>query len=385
MPLKARRYMTRFTCIAERCSDTCCRGLTIPLTARDARTLSATLTSPADRAQLEAAVDPNAAALRPRADGHCGFLDSERLCSLQRRFGAATLPEACALFPRVLTSAGGVLQLSGSLGCPEVARLLLEPDAMALDEADEAPLKDAPFAALDARAAALREAAGALVTDADRPLQERVTLLAFLAHELAVDEVPFEKLLEAFARKDVRDAFAERAQALRSSGALAASLAFSLLRAWQTAAHPPQAAFAREVLQRYGAGGGELDPSALVERATELEAALEAPERAALEHALTRMAEHALDRRPFSAEAAQRTVLELAAHLAIVRLWLLGAGPPVTPSPSTLLGTGFVEGRALALQLFAKYAAPRLGWEVLAPEDRSPQALLGATAVLSTS
>ncbi|HLM44989.1 MAG TPA: flagellar protein FliB, partial [Myxococcaceae bacterium] len=92
----APRYMTRFRCIAERCEDTCCGGLRVPVSEAQWHRMQATVAgNPEASERLYQLVLPNAAGasstehafIDMRPDGHCPFLDTERLCSLQRRHG----------------------------------------------------------------------------------------------------------------------------------------------------------------------------------------------------------------------------------------------------------------------------------------------------------
>lgn len=64
-------------------------------------------------------------------NGDCGFLDADRLCSVQKRYGADVLPNTCNLYPRVVTRYGDHYELSGLTSCPEITRqLLLHADSM---------------------------------------------------------------------------------------------------------------------------------------------------------------------------------------------------------------------------------------------------------------
>ncbi len=370
--MRTRRYVSRFTCIAERCGDTCCRGLTVPLTAADARGLVSRLSQ--ERDLLDRAVDAEAATLRPTADGHCGFLDAQRLCGLQRRFGPEALPEVCARFPRALSVAPGGLELSASLACPEVARLLLEEDALVLETVDDALRPPGPALELDAQAVQVRDALRGLLHQEHRGLSTRLALMAFLAHELAAGEVSFQELRQGFGRPDVLNALAERAAQLRQPGHATATLGMGLLRAWLTAPHPPQATFARDVLRAYGALEGALPGAQLWERYLALEQATPPLAKAELQRALVRWTEHGLDRRALGPAQAQSAVLELCAHAALLRLWLtaaLAVGDPLLHR-ATL---------ASALQLFAKYAAGRLTAASLSADRNGPDGMLSASFV----
>ncbi|MBN8231051.1 flagellin lysine-N-methylase [Corallococcus macrosporus] len=146
MTASAPRYMARFRCIAEACEDTCCAGLTVPISESRWSLLREKVAGSPDEARVAALITPNpegatgqqAGILGKRADGHCAFLDEAKLCSLQRRYGEAVLPDGCSVFPRVLTRWGTQVEMAGSLACPETARLcLLAEDALVREPVPE--------------------------------------------------------------------------------------------------------------------------------------------------------------------------------------------------------------------------------------------------------
>ena len=146
MTASAPRYMARFRCIAEACEDTCCAGLTVPISESRWSLLRQKVAGTPDEARVSALITPNpdgatgqqAGILGKRADGHCAFLDEAKLCSLQRRYGEAVLPDGCSVFPRVLTRWGAQVEMAGSLACPETARLcLLAEDALVREPVPE--------------------------------------------------------------------------------------------------------------------------------------------------------------------------------------------------------------------------------------------------------
>ncbi|MBN8464948.1 flagellin lysine-N-methylase [Corallococcus exiguus] len=146
MTASAPRYMARFRCIAEACEDTCCAGLTVPISESRWSLLRQKVADTPDEARVAALITPNpdgatgqqAGILGKRADGHCAFLDEAKLCSLQRRYGEAVLPDGCSVFPRVLTRWGAQVEMAGSLACPETARLcLLAEDALVREPVPE--------------------------------------------------------------------------------------------------------------------------------------------------------------------------------------------------------------------------------------------------------
>nr|WP_245831924.1 flagellin lysine-N-methylase [Solemya velesiana gill symbiont] len=65
------------------------------------------------------------ASLEMKENGDCFFLDSNRLCNIQNRFGGESLSEICKNYPRKLTENFGQSELCIQLSCPEACRLFL--------------------------------------------------------------------------------------------------------------------------------------------------------------------------------------------------------------------------------------------------------------------
>lgn len=139
MPRLALAYLTRFECIAERCEDTCCSGLLVPLTTPDRERLAGALGPQVDErvVPLETKLDGHPFRLARGEDGACRSLE-QGLCSLVRAHGAGVLSDACTRFPRTfqVTPTGTVA--AATLACPEIARrCLLDPDATTLVTASD--------------------------------------------------------------------------------------------------------------------------------------------------------------------------------------------------------------------------------------------------------
>ncbi|MFL5351249.1 flagellin lysine-N-methylase [Archangium sp.] len=198
------RYMTRFRCIAERCEDSCCSGMKVPVSESQWQRLQAAESgSPehAERLRQHVSLNPGGASserafIEVPLHADCPFLDTERLCSLQRRHGEAVLPDICANFPRILTRWGERLEVSGTLACPEVARLcLLAEDALEPVPVDSTSTfvprpevaRPIPVNSEDAyclHAETLRDAMLRLLRQSQYPLASRLAMLGQLAYGL---------------------------------------------------------------------------------------------------------------------------------------------------------------------------------------------------------
>lgn len=136
LPPLAPRYMSRFRCITDKCEATCCAGLLVPVSeaewARVQRLVARdTGVEPQPVRQRDATTGAESLFLPERGDGHCTFLEPDKLCALHRRHGDGVLPDICVTFPRVTVRWDEQLEMAGTLACPEVARLaLLAEDAL---------------------------------------------------------------------------------------------------------------------------------------------------------------------------------------------------------------------------------------------------------------
>jgi lysine-N-methylase len=142
--------LERFSCLAERCEDTCCRDWAVSIDRPSFDRLKAVMAAtPAERDRLVHLVVLGSPSRHVDAlgqvqldeNGVCRLLDSDDRCSVQSAYGEEALPTTCAIFPRTALAVAGHIEVGGSLGCPEVARLvLLSNDDLAMRPARQAML-----------------------------------------------------------------------------------------------------------------------------------------------------------------------------------------------------------------------------------------------------
>jgi lysine-N-methylase len=256
------RGVLEFQCLADRCEDTCCVGLRIPISEERLVQLRHGVAGTPDAQRVETLVvlqpeGPPAerAFIQMGADGGCPFLDTQRFCSLHRRYGERVLPDGCSTFPRIVSKVGGQVEVAGSLACPEMARLLLL-RAEALEQVPgpwEAvprpevarPFPGAPGEVYAAHAGRIRATALGLLRQQDFPLASRLGFLGQLAFQLDSvfrAEAPFagtpeqvEQILEAwlppFEARDRLEAMHRDFSALSVPGGASAELLASMLKA----------------------------------------------------------------------------------------------------------------------------------------------------------
>ncbi|MBR6282238.1 MAG: flagellin lysine-N-methylase [Lachnospiraceae bacterium] len=109
-------YYNNFHCIADACPKTCCAGWQIEID-EDALERYRQL-------QIDT-VDYREAAFLQDEKKRCKNLDEQGLCRLIYAHGEEILCDTCRLFPRHTEVFDGVRELSLSISCPEVARMIL--------------------------------------------------------------------------------------------------------------------------------------------------------------------------------------------------------------------------------------------------------------------
>jgi len=272
--LYALRYMTRFQCIADRCEDTCCQ-MQVNLDARDVDRLEATVgTTGGGQAVLEAKLerredlpDGAVAMMRRGAAGTCQFLDGDKLCSIIKAHGLASIPDVCHEYPRFfIPSPGGRVDVLGRLGCPAAARLcLLADDGLDLVPAEAGISFQYPvFPEMKLNAYArpvteVRDWAVARLRDTRYPTGARLLSMAALGARVdgwfhrGVEQVDAEALRAAMRAVEAPEEMERVARAIPASGSpLLFKVLYSILQAKSAADNSPRyAAVARPVLAAY--------------------------------------------------------------------------------------------------------------------------------------
>jgi len=150
-PLLIPAYMEDFSCIGSACEDTCCAGgwmldidkktyqkykkvNDVELKPLLEKNIARKRSNSSDQSYGKFKLDQNSA---------CTFLTEEKWCGIQLKLGEDYLSNTCAVFPRIIRQVDDQVEKSGSLACPEIARLaLLNPNQMEFNAIEE--LKNTP-------------------------------------------------------------------------------------------------------------------------------------------------------------------------------------------------------------------------------------------------
>lgn len=160
-------YFERFSCVAARCTDSCCKQWEVQVDEQAAaryRDLSGALGDDLRRHLFHA---PDGEIYLRLVDGRCPMWRDDGLCRIQAACGHDMLCRTCREFPRLTHDYGDFIERGLELSCPEAARLILNAPPMPWVEKEvpggEPPLYDR--------------------SDMDMLLQTRRELLKILADE----------------------------------------------------------------------------------------------------------------------------------------------------------------------------------------------------------
>lgn len=114
-------FLAQFKCLGADCEDTCCKGWNMQLDSitqarytREAPELFESVTGSGENAIMK----------RDPASDFCVKFEGG-LCGIQSRYGEQFLGDACFFYPRSARMLGGEVAMTGTLSCPEIARLSL--------------------------------------------------------------------------------------------------------------------------------------------------------------------------------------------------------------------------------------------------------------------
>ena len=122
-------YMKKFSCIADRCPQTCCSGWTITIGKKNDRAYRSCTDS-----EIQKIANTSIRRLKNNrnsdryseiglktTDGSCAFLQDDKLCLIQTRLGEEALSSTCSDYPRLELPLGEAVRREALL----VERLIL--------------------------------------------------------------------------------------------------------------------------------------------------------------------------------------------------------------------------------------------------------------------
>ena len=122
-------YYKEFTCTADKCKDTCCAGWQIVIDRKSLKKYGKALFSPQDISfglKMLKSIHWTEGTFCQDENKRCAFLDKDNLCDLYKHLGEKSLCKTCRLYPRHIEEFEGMREITLSISCPEVARILME-------------------------------------------------------------------------------------------------------------------------------------------------------------------------------------------------------------------------------------------------------------------
>ncbi|MBQ6462926.1 MAG: flagellin lysine-N-methylase [Pseudobutyrivibrio sp.] len=176
-----------FKCIADKCPKSCCIGWQIVIDEDSVNKYTNTSGNFSDR--LKASIDYNEECFKQN-NTRCAMLNETGLCDLQSTLGEEYLCNTCRMFPRHFEEFQDIREYSLSLSCPEVTRMIMEPEFVFTISETEDDIEDNPdefedfdFMLYDKLEYA-RDKMFAIAKKTALPLQERMNLIACMSLKL---------------------------------------------------------------------------------------------------------------------------------------------------------------------------------------------------------
>lgn len=180
-------YYHEFTCIAGECEDTCCAGWQI--VADDAALKKYKKVTGSFRKRLRKSINWKEGTFKQDKNKRCAFLNEENLCDMYTALGEKSLCRTCKMYPRHVEEFEDVREMTLSVSCPEVARILLnkkEPVRFLTYESNKEEEYDDFDPFLYSKLVDARKVMIDILQDRSKKLNLRVGLILAIAHDLQV-------------------------------------------------------------------------------------------------------------------------------------------------------------------------------------------------------
>lgn len=180
-------YYKEFHCLADKCEDTCCAGWQIVI---DKKSLAKYRNiAGAFRKRMKKSVDWKNSTFKQSEDKRCAFLNENNLCDMQLALGEKSLCKTCRRYPRHVEEFENVREITLSLSCPEVARILLnkkeQVKLLSVEKEEEEEYEDFdPF--LYSELVEAREVMRKILQDRSKEIRIRAGLILGLAHDMQI-------------------------------------------------------------------------------------------------------------------------------------------------------------------------------------------------------
>ncbi len=194
-------YYKEFACTADKCEDTCCAGWQIVIDEKSLAKYKKVRGKFMPR--MLCSINWKQKSFHQDKQKRCAFLNSENLCDIYKNLGEKSLCKTCRLYPRHIEEFEGVREITLSISCPEVARILMERiepvkflsyDKPQIEEKEEFEDFDLFFYSMleDARDKMIE-----ILQNRALSIKERVVLVLGMAHDMQ-NRINRQKMFESF-------------------------------------------------------------------------------------------------------------------------------------------------------------------------------------------
>lgn len=180
-------YYHEFSCIAGECEDTCCAGWQI--VADEAALKKYKKVTGSFKKRLRRSINWKEGTFKQDKNKRCAFLNDENLCDMYTALGEKSLCRTCKMYPRHVEEFEDVREMTLSVSCPEMARILLgkkEPVRFLTYESNKEEEYDNFDPFLYSKLVDARKVMIDILQDRDKKLDLRVGLVLAIAHDLQV-------------------------------------------------------------------------------------------------------------------------------------------------------------------------------------------------------
>ncbi len=175
MKLSAPKYYTRFSCIADKCTHSCCIGWEIDI---DGDTLLKYASLEGGYSDvIKESIDGDAVPHFRLGEGErCPHLDTCGLCNIIKEYGEGYLSEICREHPRFYHATPSGLEVGIGMACEEASRIILGSD----DYGEFSVIGEVYSERAESDFDILKERAAiyAILSDRSRPYRERLALIS---------------------------------------------------------------------------------------------------------------------------------------------------------------------------------------------------------------
>lgn len=178
-------YYKKFQCIAEKCEDTCCAGWGIVIDDKSLKKYKDYKGGFGNR--LHNSIDWKEKSFE-QTEKRCAFLNESNLCDIYSEVGADMLCMTCRRYPRHYEEFENLREVSLSLSCPEVARMILGNKDKVTFQSSYREKKEEEYEEFDfflfTKLQEIREFFLEVIQNREMSLEYRMALITASAHDI---------------------------------------------------------------------------------------------------------------------------------------------------------------------------------------------------------